>query len=97
MLDCGWVRVDGENFRAFAQQIDEVSTVAAPSVENAHAGRDIATQDLIENIDVNFPEQFLDIGFHSSTIAMIPITARNDTVLGTSESVNVSREWSTAS
>ena len=56
MLDSLWTCVDRENFRAFTQKIDEISTVATPSVENAHAGSNVASQDLIENIDVNFPE-----------------------------------------
>jgi len=64
MLDSSWVRVDRENFGVFPQEIDEVSAVAAASVENAHAGRDVSPQDLIEDVDVDLSEQFLDVYVH---------------------------------
>ena len=45
----------------FAQQMHEIAAVSTASVEYAHAGCDIASQNLIEYVDVDLAELFLDI------------------------------------
>jgi hypothetical protein len=69
MFDRGRVLVDGENLGALPQQIDEISAVTAPCIEDAHAGRDITSEDLIEDIDVNLSELVLEAWRHSTIIA----------------------------
>ncbi len=54
-----WIRVYGEDFAAFAEEMDEVSSVAAASVEDAHPGRDISSQDLVEDVDIDLTELLL--------------------------------------
>lgn len=68
MFDGSWARVECENLCTFAEEINEIATVAAAGVENAHAGRDVAAKDLIEDVDVDFAEQFLDGGWHGWSV-----------------------------
>jgi hypothetical protein len=65
MFDSAFVRINSENLRAFAQQVNQISTVSAACVDNAHAGRDVAAQDLIENVNVDLAEEFLDVRCHA--------------------------------
>ena len=57
------VRVDGINFVPLPQQVDEVSTGAAPCVQYSHSGRDAAFQKLVEKIDVDLAELLLERGY----------------------------------
>jgi hypothetical protein len=59
MVDGLSVLVDGEDFAAFAKQMDEVAAVATSGVENDHARNDVAAQDLIEDVDVDLAELIL--------------------------------------
>ena len=54
------VAIEGEDLAALAQQVDEVATVAAAGVEDPHAGLNIAAQNLIEDIDIDLAELFLN-------------------------------------
>jgi predicted small metal-binding protein len=49
-----------EYLTAFAQQMHEVAPIAASGVEHTHTRRDVSSQNLIENIDINLPELFLN-------------------------------------
>ena len=64
---CG-ILVDGEDLAAFAEQVDEVAAVAASGIDNGHAGLDVAAQDLIEDVDVDLAELFLDVDCHGTSV-----------------------------
>ena len=59
LLDGCGVLVDGEDVAAFAEKIDEVAAGAAAGVEDAHAGDDVAAEEMVEEIDVDEAELFL--------------------------------------
>ena len=60
MVDGGGIGVEGEDFGVFAEQVDEVAPVATAGVEDAHAGGDVAAQDLVEDVDVDVAELVLE-------------------------------------
>src|ERR1035441_6226030 len=68
MLNALGIGVQCKHFAAFAHQVDQVASVAAPGVEYAHGGRDIAPQDLVEDININLPELFLNAERHAASI-----------------------------
>jgi len=55
-----WVAVDGEDFAANAEEMDEVAAVAASGVDDAHVGGEIAAEDLVEDVDVDGAELVLN-------------------------------------
>lgn len=61
VVDTRGIGIDGEDPDAFAEQMDEVATVAAAGIENAHGGGEIAAQDLIEDVDIDGAELFLEV------------------------------------
>jgi hypothetical protein len=50
------IRVDAEQFVSRLKEIDEVAALAAPRIEDAHTRTDPATQQLIEQVDVDVAE-----------------------------------------
>ena len=56
------VGVDGGDVVALAEKIDEVAAGAAASVEDAHAGSDVAAEQLVEEVDVEVAEGLLEDG-----------------------------------
>jgi hypothetical protein len=60
MVDRLGVGIEREYFAALAKQMDEVSSVAATGVEHSHGGGDVAAQDLIEDVDIDLSELFLN-------------------------------------
>jgi hypothetical protein len=56
------------NFETLSQQIDKVSAVSTSGVKNAHAWRDVSTQNLIENVDIDLPKDLLNTQSHSNII-----------------------------
>src|SRR5690606_38372066 len=54
------VHIRAANIVAFPQEVDDVSTFAASGVEDAHSGRDAAFQKLVEEIDIDLAELFLE-------------------------------------
>ena len=59
-FDGARIAVGAENFVACAQQIDEVAAGAAAGIQDSHARGDAAAQQLIEQIDVDRAELFLE-------------------------------------
>ncbi len=59
MGDALGIGVEGKNIAALAQQVDQVSTVSAAGIENPHLRRDVAAQDLVEDVDVDLAELVL--------------------------------------
>ncbi len=57
---CG-VGVDCKHLATFAKKVHKVSAVAAPGVEHARVLFDIPAQDLIEDINIDLAELFLNI------------------------------------
>jgi hypothetical protein len=53
-----------------SQQIDKVSAVSTSGVKNAHARRDVSTQDLIENVDIDLAKTLLNTQSHSNIISV---------------------------
>jgi hypothetical protein len=66
LLDGGRVMVDSEDLVAFAEEIDEIAAGAAAGIEDTHAGDDVAAEEMVEEIDVDEAELFLQIG-HRAT------------------------------
>jgi hypothetical protein len=54
------IRVQREYLAPLAQQMHQVSPIAASSVENAHIRCNVPTQNLIEYVDINLPKLFLN-------------------------------------
>jgi hypothetical protein len=50
--------------------VDEVSSVTASGVEHAHAGTDVPAQYLVEDVDINLPELFLNGQSHRCTFSI---------------------------
>jgi len=74
MLDSLGVQVDSEDRTAFAEQVDQVTPVAASRLENTHACAEIAAQDLVEDVDVDLAELFLKVQlstFHVQVKAIV--------------------------
>ena len=59
-LDGVLVRVRGINLVPFPQEVDQVSTGSASRVQYSHSGCDAAFQQLVEKIDVDLAELFLE-------------------------------------
>jgi hypothetical protein len=61
MFNAVSIRVQGEYFASFAQQVDQVPSISTARVEHDHAGCDVAAQDLIEHVDINLSELLLNV------------------------------------
>src|SRR5438309_9066654 len=60
------VGIDAEDFVPFAKQVHDVPAGAAAGVEDRHPLRDIAAQELIEDVDVDGAKLFLESGHAGS-------------------------------
>src|SRR5580692_11182303 len=60
MLDALRVRVQRIHFATFPQQIHQVAPIPTPGVEHLHPRRDISAQNLVEHINIDLPELFLN-------------------------------------
>jgi len=60
VIDCIGIRVERKNLAALAEQMDEIASVAAAGIEHAHAGGDVSAQDLVEDVNINLSELFLN-------------------------------------
>src|SRR5450631_2520933 len=54
------VGIEREDLAALAKQMDQIASVAASGIEHPQAGGDVSAQDLIENINIDLPELFLN-------------------------------------
>ena len=59
------IRIDPEDLVTFAQEEHEVASGAAPRVEDAHAGSNPGPQQLIEEVDIDVAELFLEARHHA--------------------------------
>ena len=71
MFNSRRIRVHRKYFAPLAQKMHQVSPVPASGVEHAHAGRDVSSQDLIEHVNINLPELFLNGQRHFATVPAI--------------------------
>lgn len=53
------IRIDAEDLIAFAEEIDEIATISAAGVEDAHSRTDVAAEKLVEEVDVDEAEVFM--------------------------------------
>ena len=75
MLHARGILVDREDLATFAQQVNEVAPVSASGVKHAHAGLNVAAQDLIEDVDIDLAELLLNVQGHSVPILGFSIAA----------------------
>src|ERR1700691_2536698 len=60
MLNAIAVQIECEDLATFAEQVYEVAPVPTSSIQNTHSRRDVPSQNLIENIDVNLSKPLLN-------------------------------------
>ena len=60
------ILVQRKDLAAFAQQVDQISSVTASGVEHAHAGGDVSPQNLIEDVNIDLPELLLYAQGHTA-------------------------------
>jgi len=70
MLHSVGVRVENRYLASRTQQVDEIASIAAASIEDAHFGGDVSTEDLIEDVDVDLSKLLLDGQRHTLTILL---------------------------
>jgi hypothetical protein len=68
------VRVDCKHFATFTEQVNEVPAISATGVEHTHASIDISAEDLIEDVNIDLAELFLNIQRGVSTIGYSTVT-----------------------
>ncbi len=68
MLDALGILIQGEYLASLAQQMDQVSSVPASGIEHAHAGCDVSTQNLIEDVNIDLSKLLLYGERHSVSI-----------------------------
>ena len=54
--DRPWIGVDAGDVVAVPEEVDEIAAAAAARVDDAHAGCDPSTKELIEEIDIDLAE-----------------------------------------
>jgi hypothetical protein len=74
VLNSRGIRVDCKHLAAFAKQVHQVSAISAPGVEHAHTLVDISAQDLIEYVNIDLAELFLDGQRSVSTFGYSTVT-----------------------
>jgi len=67
MLDTSRIRIHREHLAPFAQKVNQVPPIPAPRVEHPHPRRNVPAQNLIEYVNINLPELFLNRQRHCST------------------------------
>jgi hypothetical protein len=65
VLHCFAAAIEREYLATFAQEMHQVAPISTSSVENAHTGGDVSAKDLIEDVDVDLAELFLNIQRHT--------------------------------
>jgi hypothetical protein len=61
MLDAVAVQIECKDLATLAQQMYQVAAVSTSGVENTHSRRDVPSQNLIKNIDVDLSKLLLDV------------------------------------
>ena len=61
VLNAVGISIQCEDVASLAQQMHEIAAVAASGIEHAHTRRNISAQNLIEDVDIDLAELFLDI------------------------------------
>jgi len=73
VIDTFGILIQREYLASFSQQVDQVPPVTASGIEHAHAGRNVSTQNLVEDINIDLPELLLYAQVHSDTFLSIEI------------------------
>jgi hypothetical protein len=71
VVDGVGVFVEGKDLAALAEKMDEIASVAAAGVEEAHFVSDVAAQELIEDVDIDLSELLLDGSGHVFRIELL--------------------------
>ena len=50
------IGIDAANLEAILEEVHEIAATAATSIENAHSRRQPATQQLVEDVDIDMAE-----------------------------------------
>ncbi len=74
MLNRGWIRINRKYLAGFAKQVHKIPAISAPGIEHARALVDISAEDLIENINIDLSELFLNIQRGVSTFGYSTVT-----------------------
>ena len=61
LIHCGRIAISSRDVVAVSEQVDEVAPAAAAGVNDVHARGDTAAQQLIEQVDVDVAELFLQV------------------------------------
>jgi hypothetical protein len=72
--------------------MDQVSAISAPSVEHTHALRNISAQDLIEYVNIDLTELFLNVPRHVTAFLSVRLRAPQFFHLKTGDSKSRSRD-----
>jgi len=73
MIDTFGILIQCEDLASLAQQVDQVSSVAASGVEHTHTGRNVSAQNLVEDINIDLTELLLYAQGQRDTFSMIEI------------------------
>jgi len=68
MLNGGRIGVKREHLAPFAEKMHQVSPVTASRVKHTHSRRDVPAQNLVEHINIDLTELFLDRQRHLSIL-----------------------------
>jgi hypothetical protein len=69
MLNAIAVQIERKDLATLAEQVHQIAPEPASGVQNTHARRDVPSQNLIKNIDVNLSEPLLNAQDHASIIS----------------------------
>lgn len=64
LFDGVWIGVRGKDFVPLLQKINQVAAGTAARIEDAHAARDAAPQELVKEVDVDLAELPLEVFEH---------------------------------
>ena len=60
MCDPSGIRIQGKYLAARAQQINQIAPISTTGIEHPHGRCDIASQNLIEDVDIDLSELLLN-------------------------------------
>ena len=85
------IRIEGADLEAFPEKVDEIAAPAAARIENAHPRVDAASEQLIEQIDVDRSEEGGEIGHGAEAVASAD-NAASPAASAAGEALGVRRE-----
>src|SRR5450631_1034652 len=86
------VGVQSKDVATFTQQMNQVTSISAAGIEDAHSCCDISSQNLIEYININLSELFLHTKRHKATSLVSSSFTNLSTGVNSAEQVEVDRQ-----